>query len=42
MALIEDLELRVGLGLIVGAAVSAVWMAIALARRQGQFERAGI
>ena len=42
MALIEDLELRVGLGLVIGAAVSTVWMAIALARRQSQFERAGI
>jgi hypothetical protein len=42
MALIEGLELRVGLGLVVGSSVSASWMAIALVRRQSQFTDAKI
>jgi len=42
MAVVDGLELRVDLGLIVGAAISAIWMAIALSRRQGQIDAADI
>ncbi|CAB4636789.1 MAG: hypothetical protein F2607_05475 [Actinobacteria bacterium] len=42
MALVDGLELRVDLGLIIGSAASATWMAIALARRQGQIDAADI
>lgn len=42
MALVDGLELRVDLGLIVGAAVSALWMAVALVRRQSQIDGADI
>jgi len=42
MALVDGLELRVDLGLIIGSAVSALWMAVALARRQSQIDAADI
>lgn len=42
MATVQDLELRVDLGLIIGSAVSALWMAIGLVRRQSQIDDAEI
>jgi len=42
MSIVEGLEMRVDLGLLIGSVIAAVFMAIGLVRRQGQMADAGI